>query len=111
MDRETTMFYRAGAAVKAAIFCLVMAHALITPAYAQAPGWIPTGEWQCGPNVRIVVSTDGYGAMNFFVAGAWFEITTRCVGANSITTAFPALPLATCGHPSHHESGNRANNA
>jgi len=51
----------------------VVAHALITPAYAQAPGWIPTGEWQCGPNVRIVVSIDGYGAMNFFVVGAWFD--------------------------------------
>jgi len=50
----------------------VLAHALITPAYAQSPGWIPTGEWQCGP-VRIVVSIDGYGAMNFFVAGAWFD--------------------------------------
>jgi hypothetical protein len=23
--------------------------------------------------VRIVVSIDGYGAMNFFVAGAWFD--------------------------------------
>jgi hypothetical protein len=50
----------------------VMAHALITPAHAQAPGWIPTGEWQCGP-VRVVVSIDGYGAMDFFVAGAWFD--------------------------------------
>ena len=50
----------------------VMAHALITPAHAQNPGWIPTGEWQCGP-VRIVVSIDGYGAMDFFVAGAWFD--------------------------------------
>ena len=45
----------------------------ISAALAQAPGWIPTGEWQCGPNVRIVVSIDGYGAMNFFVAGAWFD--------------------------------------
>lgn len=51
----------------------VMAHALITPAYAQAPGWIPTGEWQCGPHVRVVVSIDGYGAMDFFVIGAWFD--------------------------------------
>jgi len=59
--------------MKRLLLCLVMARALITPAYAQAPGWIPTGEWQCGPNVRIVVSIDGYGAMNFFVAGAWFD--------------------------------------
>ena len=42
-------------------------------ALAQAPGWIPTGEWQCGPNVRVVVSIDGYGAMDFFVIGAWFD--------------------------------------
>jgi len=59
--------------MKRLLLCSVLAHALITPAYAQAPGWIPTGEWQCGPNVRIVVSIDGYGAMNFFVAGAWFD--------------------------------------
>ena len=51
----------------------VMARALITPAYAQAPGWIPTGEWQCGPHVRVVVSIDGYGAMDFHVIGAWFD--------------------------------------
>ena len=46
--------------------------ALVTSANAQPPGWIPTGEWQCGP-VRIVVSIDGYGAMDFFVTGAWFD--------------------------------------
>jgi len=50
----------------------VLAHALITPAYAQAPGWIPTGEWQCGP-VRIVVSSDGRESLDFFVIGAWFD--------------------------------------
>jgi len=55
------------------LIAALLAHALITPAYAQTPGWIPTGEWQCGPNVRIVVSIDGYGAMNFFVRGAWFD--------------------------------------
>jgi hypothetical protein len=51
----------------------ITALALITPAYAQAPGWIPTGEWQCGPHVRVVVSIDGFGAMDFFVQGAWFD--------------------------------------
>ena len=39
----------------------------------SAPGWIPTGEWQCGPNVRVIVSIDGYGAMDFLVIGAWFD--------------------------------------
>ena len=47
--------------------------ALVTSASAQAPGWIPTGEWQCGPDVRVVVSIDGYGAMDFLVIGAWFD--------------------------------------
>jgi hypothetical protein len=47
--------------------------AMVTPASAQAPGWIPTGEWQCGPNVRVIVSIDGFGAMDFFVKGAWFD--------------------------------------
>ena len=47
--------------------------AMVTPAGAQAPGWIPTGEWQCGPHVRVVVSIDGFGAMDFFVKGAWFD--------------------------------------
>ena len=47
--------------------------AMVTPASAQAPGWIPTGEWQCGPHVRVVVSIDGYGAMDWHVIGAWFD--------------------------------------
>jgi hypothetical protein len=45
----------------------------IAAAQAPAPGWIPTGEWQCGPHVRVIVSIDGYGAMNFNVIGAWFD--------------------------------------
>jgi hypothetical protein len=51
----------------------ITALALTTSASAQAPGWIPTGEWQCGPHVRVVVSIDGFGAMDFFVQGAWFD--------------------------------------
>jgi hypothetical protein len=56
--------------MKRLLLCSVM---LATSANAQAPGWIPTGEWQCGPHVRVVVSIDGYGAMDFFVIGAWFD--------------------------------------
>jgi hypothetical protein len=47
--------------------------ALVTFANAQTPGWIPTGEWQCGPHVRVIVSTDGFGALDWFVVGAWFD--------------------------------------
>jgi hypothetical protein len=39
----------------------------------SAPGWIPTGEWQCGPHVRVVVSTDGRDGLDFLVIGAWFD--------------------------------------
>src|SRR6476646_4271234 len=44
-------------------------------AYAQSPGpgWFPTGEWQCGPYVRIITSTDGGQGVNFEVRGAWFD--------------------------------------
>ena len=59
--------------MKAALVGAVIATLGTTVALAQAPGWIPTGEWQCGPNVRVVVSIDGYGAMDFFVIGAWFD--------------------------------------
>jgi len=48
---------------------------LAQPATAQqpAPGWFPTGEWQCGPYVRIITSTDGNMGVNFEVIGAWFN--------------------------------------
>jgi hypothetical protein len=44
------------------------------PAAQQvAPGWFATGEWQCGPYVRIITSTDGRDGMDFLVIGAWFD--------------------------------------
>jgi hypothetical protein len=54
---------------------LVLVAALASPANAQSPGpgWTPTGEWQCGPHVRIISSTDGFGAVNFEIKGAWFD--------------------------------------
>jgi hypothetical protein len=51
--------------------CILIA--LTGAADAQAPGWVPTGEWQCGPHVRIVASTDGRDGIDFFVVGAWFD--------------------------------------
>lgn len=54
--------------IAAAIFI-----AATMPVNAQvAPGWTPTGEWQCGP-VRVISSTDGFGGVDFFVIGAWFD--------------------------------------
>ena len=44
--------------------------ATIAPATAQ---WRPTGEWQCGPYVHILSSTDGFGGADFYVTGAWFN--------------------------------------
>jgi hypothetical protein len=38
-----------------------------------APGWFVTGEWQCGPNVRIITSTDGGDGIDFLIIGAWFD--------------------------------------
>jgi hypothetical protein len=55
------------------VLALCILVALTAAAHAQTPGWIPTGEWQCGPHVRIVASTDGLGGMDFFVVGAWFD--------------------------------------
>src|SRR5262245_23785770 len=52
-----------------AVFMLFMA---IRPAPAQTPGWRETGYWQCGP-VRIITSIDGFGGLDFFVIGAWFD--------------------------------------
>ena len=56
---------------------LILAAALLLaatlPVSAQvAPGWTATGEWQCGP-VRVISSTDGFGGVDFFVIGAWFD--------------------------------------
>jgi hypothetical protein len=45
----------------------------VQPVWAQAPGWHPTGGWQCGPHVRIDASTDGRDGMDFFIRGAWFD--------------------------------------
>ena len=43
-------------------------------AQSPGPGWVPTGEWQCkGGLVRIISSTDGLGAVNFEIKGAWFD--------------------------------------
>ena len=42
-------------------------------AQSSAPGWMPTGEWQCGPHVRVIVSSDGLGGLDWFVTGAWFD--------------------------------------
>ncbi len=44
----------------------------VSTAPAQAPGWRITGEWQCGP-VKIITSGDGFGGIDFFVIGAWFD--------------------------------------
>lgn len=43
------------------------------PAQQVAPGWFAAGEWQCGPYVRIITSTDGRDGMDFLVIGAWFD--------------------------------------
>jgi hypothetical protein len=59
--------------VKAALIGAVVATLGSSVALAQAPGWIPTGEWQCGPHVRIIVSSDGRESLDFFVIGAWFD--------------------------------------
>jgi hypothetical protein len=70
----------------------------IRPARAQAPqvapGWFITGEWQCGPHVRIVTSTDGGDGIDFLIIGHGLTITTQCGAANSITTARRASCLA-----------------
>jgi hypothetical protein len=57
------------------LLCTATLLALTASASAQSPGpgWIPTGEWQCGPHVRIISSTDGLGAVNFEIKGAWFD--------------------------------------
>jgi hypothetical protein len=55
-----------------AALALCLALPTIAAAQQPAPGWFPTGEWQCGP-VRIITSTDGWAGVNFEVRGAWFD--------------------------------------
>ena len=59
--------------MKRLLLYTAMALALATSAGASPWLNIPTGEWQCGPHVKVVVSIDGYGAMDFHVIGAWFN--------------------------------------
>ena len=54
----------------AAALCLSVSAAV---AQQPAPGWHPTGEWQCGSRVRIITSHDGGDGINFEVIGAWFN--------------------------------------
>jgi hypothetical protein len=54
-------------------FWFALAIAFVVMARAQAPGWRATGEWQCGPHVRIIVSSDGRDGMDWNVIGAWFD--------------------------------------
>jgi hypothetical protein len=58
-----------------ALVALALSLIAVQPAPAQqvAPGWFATGEWQCGPYVRIITSTDGRDGMDFLVIGAWFD--------------------------------------
>jgi hypothetical protein len=55
------------------LLCITAVLALTTPASTLTPDWIPTGEWQCGPHVRVIVSSDGLGALDWYVFGAWFN--------------------------------------
>jgi hypothetical protein len=52
---------------------LCLAAPTLAAAQQPAPGWYPTGEWRCGPYVRIITSTDGGMGVNFEVIGAWFN--------------------------------------
>ncbi len=52
-------------------FCLLAA---MTSCAKAAPGWKQTGGWLCkGGSVTIIHSNDGRGAINFFIASAWFD--------------------------------------
>jgi hypothetical protein len=60
-----------------AMLIALMLFGTIIGARAQAPqvapGWFVTGEWQCGPHVRIIASTDGGDGIDFLIIGAWFD--------------------------------------
>ncbi len=52
-------------------FCLLAA---MTSCAKAAPGWKYTGGWVCKDGrVSVTHSNDGLGAVNFFIAGAWFD--------------------------------------
>jgi hypothetical protein len=77
---SATMISRYLTVILAAIvFALVFVGLVsaLRSAHAQAPqvapGWFVTGEWQCGPHVRIVTSTDGGDGIDFLIIGAWFD--------------------------------------
>jgi hypothetical protein len=59
------------------MFTAAILAASVLPGHAQfsvAPGWVATGEWQCGP-VRIITSQPANGSIgtDFYVIGAWFN--------------------------------------
>jgi hypothetical protein len=78
-------------------FAIAASMLCATAASAQAPGWQPTGEWQCGPHVRIVASGDGFGGIDFFISGAWFDnhYTLRANGQ----LFFNGVPCVVLGDP------------
>jgi hypothetical protein len=82
------------------VFLACMLFGTIIGARAQAPqvapGWYITGEWQCGPHVRIITSTDGGDGIDFLIIGAWFD--------NHYTLRrgqlfYNAIPCAAVGNP------------
>lgn len=77
-----------------AVFFLVLA---VRPAPAQvpqvAPGWFITGEWQCGPHVRIISSSDGLGGADFYVKGAWFDNHYTIRRRQLYYNGMPCVPL------------------
>jgi hypothetical protein len=69
-----------------------LAFATQTKAQEVAPGWRPTGHWQCGP-VRIITSTDGFGGLDFFVVGAWFDNHYTLQKDNLYYNGVPCMPV------------------
>ena len=69
------------------------------PLLAQvAPGWIATGEWQCGP-VRIITSRPANGtiANDFYVIGAWFDNHFTLYGGDVLY--YNGVPCQTITYP------------